>query len=281
MPKIKLLQVINSRDEIDKEFSPDNVYYIKPLDEIEYYREPFVQIWSNGDFTIQNYKTHYEEPAFLMLEGDIVGHTKSIRLSSFDTEINGENYYCWKGVGVEAIGYLTFTRENSIGEYSGTTYYQECTENDGVVTPIGEIMLDTDNSSHTITNYIIEFQGSITYGAVEGEKINTQTLEFTTGTENITKIHTGKGMYYVQCDNCNNLTDIVLGEGLNGCSFKNCTSLTRIEIPSSVDFDSFRAGRLAFEGCTNLTVIVYNGDSVPSDLLHPWGAPNGTWVKTS
>jgi hypothetical protein len=47
MPKIKLLQVINSRDEIDKEFSPDNVYYIKPLDEIEYYREPFVQIWSN------------------------------------------------------------------------------------------------------------------------------------------------------------------------------------------------------------------------------------------
>lgn len=272
--KIKKLQVIQSREEINTDFSPDNVYYIKPLDEIEYYREPFVRmLGENGQYVyLETTVTVYSEEGFLFT-GDNFKLCYD-RLSSMDREINGVHHYCWKDRRA-AFYFLIFTPQLTDGTYpEGSAYRCNYTETDGEITLDGN--LNVYNSPYKLTHYYKDEPTAPTeLNDSEEVKVHTSNFYIGDGQARLYQLYASKGVKSMWLENCTNLTKVTLNEGVTEISCQNCSSLTYIHVPSTVTFME----EYTFSGCTNLTIIRYDGIAETSNLLHPWGAPNATWSK--
>ena len=281
--KIKQLQLVHNQEEINTQFSPNNVFYVQDDDKVIYYQVPYIKISATTSGTVRVQETKYEPVATIYHEewdGYFEEYTDIEDFYTYTPKLNKPDWFAYIGTNTVSnqneVVYLKHIKEGIYNNEKIQAY--EAIENQGTYS-VGEFI-----SAYTISDYLIEAYKKVNVDAVypptKNYKIPTKDTFSFTLSENrkyITDLYISKGIGNVprnSCSTCIALSGITIEDGITaiyGNAFNGCTSLTDITISESVTSIT----STSFKGCTNLTTIRYKGTATG----FPWGATNATLLQ--
>jgi hypothetical protein len=303
--KNKRLKLVKFNEDISTlKDDKDKVFYYKEEDIVEYFFGiPWIKLWYNSDFSIKmDVQVPINEFVLNQSLRDYLGNitlTKTliwddipfVRISRFDKTESNTDYYAWLSTeDSEQTTLLFTTTDYDFGNYSDRTYNGQVAI-DTFADPDGPPMIVgsnvNTNSDDTVKPFkVVDYfyeQETVSQEQCKGKRFKlNRNFEFNNIASGLTKVIMSDGIHKLNKEtfrNCTSLTSIDLPPTsltmIDNYAFQNCTGLTAIYIPSTVK----RIESNVFNGCTNLTLIRYDGTAEPSSLSHPWGAPNAMWNK--